>query len=213
MTTILGQTIMVALALAGSAGLAAEAARVEGKSIRIEFDAAMHSRVVALLGGRERVLGDFTPSEYVRVAGSDIQDFVFESQKSEPIRDDLGSGLRTVIIGAAPSLKNTVAVTVYSEFPRMAFFEVAYTNTGASDLPVRGWVNQNYAISAPATTAGPVFWSYQSGSYENRPDWVLPLKPGFRQENFLGMNDTDYGGGTPVVDVWGRDAGLAVGHL
>ena len=166
-----------------------------------------------VLGGRERVLGDFTPSEYVRVAGSDIQDFFVESQKSEPIRDDLGSGLRTVIIGAAPSLKKTVAVTVYSEFPRMAFFEVAYTNTGASDLPVRGWVNQNYAISAPATTAGPVFWSYQSGSYENRPDWVLPLKPGFRQENFLGMNDTDYGGGTPVVDVWGRDAGLAVGHL
>jgi alpha-galactosidase len=43
--------------------------------------------------------------------------------------------------------------------------------------------------------------------------WVVPLKPGFRQENFLGMNATDYGGGTPVVDVWRRDAGLAVGHL
>jgi hypothetical protein len=42
--------------------------------------------------------------------------------------------------------------------------------------------------------------------------WVVPLKPGFRQENFLGMNATDYGGGTPVVDVWRRDAGLAVGH-
>ena len=34
---------------------------------------------------------------------------------------------------------------------------------------------------------------------------------GFRQENFLGMNATDYGGGTPVVDVWRRDVGLAVG--
>ena len=27
------------------------------------------------------------------------------------------------------------------------------------------------------------------------------------------MNADDYGGGTPVVDVWRRDAGLAVGHL
>ncbi len=27
------------------------------------------------------------------------------------------------------------------------------------------------------------------------------------------MNATDYGGGTPVVDVWRRDVGLAVGHL
>jgi alpha-galactosidase len=42
---------------------------------------------------------------------------------------------------------------------------------------------------------------------------VLPLKKGFRQENYLGMNATDYGGGTPVVDVWRRDVGLAVGHV
>jgi len=27
------------------------------------------------------------------------------------------------------------------------------------------------------------------------------------------MNATDYGGGTPVADIWRRDAGLAVGHL
>ena len=59
----------------------------------------------------------------------------------------------------------------------------------------------------------PAFWSYQSGSYEKRPDWVLPVPQGFRQENYLGMNASDYGGGTPVVDVWRRDVGLAVGHL
>ena len=27
------------------------------------------------------------------------------------------------------------------------------------------------------------------------------------------MNSTDYGGGTPVVDVWRRDVGIAIGHL
>ena len=27
------------------------------------------------------------------------------------------------------------------------------------------------------------------------------------------MNASDYGGGTPVVDVWRRDFGLAVGHV
>ena len=42
---------------------------------------------------------------------------------------------------------------------------------------------------------------------------MLPLTPGFTQQNFLGMNDSDYGGGTPVVDVWRRDVGLAVGHV
>jgi alpha-galactosidase len=42
---------------------------------------------------------------------------------------------------------------------------------------------------------------------------VRPLRRGFSQQNFLGMNASDYGGGTPVVDVWRRDLGLAVGHL
>ena len=35
----------------------------------------------------------------------------------------------------------------------------------------------------------------------------------FDQRKFMGMNASDYGGGTPVVDVWRRDYGLAVGHV
>jgi len=104
-------------------------------------------------------------------------------------------------------------VTTYDEFPQMAVFEVQYTNTGSSSLSVDGWTNQRYSISAAQGGGEPAFWSYQSGSYEKRPDWVLPLKVGFSQENYLGMNASDYGGGTPVVDVWRRDAGIAVGHL
>jgi alpha-galactosidase len=42
---------------------------------------------------------------------------------------------------------------------------------------------------------------------------VLPLKAGFTQDNFMGMNASDYGGGTPVVDIWRRDIGIGVGHL
>ncbi len=42
---------------------------------------------------------------------------------------------------------------------------------------------------------------------------MLPLEPGFTRGNDLGMNDSDYGGGTPVVDVWRRDVGLAIGHV
>ena len=102
---------------------------------------------------------------------------------------------------------------MYDAFPRTAIFEVTYTNTGSSDLSVSGWTNQHYGINAPASAAQPAFWSFQSGSYEKRPDWILPLGPGFKQENFLGMNAPDYGGGTPVVDVWRRDAGIGVGHL
>ena len=201
------------IALTSAPVFAADTARVDGQNIRIEFDGKMHSRVVAVLAGLESVIGDFSPSEFIRVSNRDFADFSLQSQKSGPIRDQLGAGSRTILTGIAPPLQKTVTVTVYDAFPRIAIFEVAYTNTASSDLSVSGWTNQHYSISASASSAQPAFWSYQSGSYEKRPDWVLPLKPGFKQENFLGMNASDYGGGTPVVDVWRRDAGIGVGHL
>ena len=95
----------------------------------------------------------------------------------------------------------------------MAFFRVRYTNKGNSDVRVNAWSNNAYSIVARKEDAAPAFWSLESGSYEKRPNWIVPLKASFKQENYLGMNATDYGGGTPVVDIWRRDVGLAIGHV
>ncbi len=56
-----------------------------------------------------------------------------------------------------------------------------------------------------------VVWSLQPSSSSARLDWVLPVTEGFAKENYLGMNNTDYGGGIPVVDLWQRDGGIAIG--
>jgi alpha-galactosidase len=197
----------------GSSAFASQSTRVDGRNVRIEFDQTLHSRVVAKFDGKEILIGDFTPSESLTVAGKEIQDFVMQGVKHEDVQDAMGAGQRAILTGTAPSLKKIISVTTYDGFPQMAVFEVQYTNTGDSSLSVDGWTNEHYSISASAGSGEPTFWSYQSGSYEKRPDWVLPLKAGFDQENYLGMNDTDYGGGTPVVDVWRRDVGIAVGHL
>ncbi|HZU24647.1 MAG TPA: glycoside hydrolase family 36 protein [Bryobacteraceae bacterium] len=202
------------IAAAAVAPLApAQVAVVHGGNIRIEFDSAMRSRAIAVLDGREHVIGPFAASDTVQLSGASLPDFSIVDQKRESVRDRLGSGSRTLITGAAGLLKKVEAITVYDRFPRMAFFDVQYTNTGTADLKVSGWTSQHYVIAADTSAGQPAFWSYQSGSYEKRPDWVLPLKPGFKQDNFMGMNASDYGGGTPVVDVWRRDAGLAVGHV
>ena len=188
-------------------------ANVDGRNIRIEFNEMLHSRVVAKFNGKQIVMGDFAPSETLTVAGKEIRDFTLRDVKRGSVQNALGAGQRVTLTGTAPSLKKIVAVTTYDELPQMAVFEVRYTNTGDSNLSVDGWTNQRYTISAGRGSSEPAFWSYQSGSYERRPDWVLPLKVGFEQQNYLGMNASDYGGGTPVVDVWRRDAGIAVGHL
>ena len=71
----------------GAPSFEAEAARVDGKNILIEFDYTMHSRVVAVLGGRQRAVGDFTSSESIRVSGNEIPDFILQKQTHEPVRD------------------------------------------------------------------------------------------------------------------------------
>ena len=115
--------------------------------------------------------------------------------------------------GKSGGLQKRVAVTIYRDFPAMAIFNVEYSNQGKARLAIRGWSNGQYVMTAHAQAQHPAFWSYQSGSYQKRPNWTLPLHPGFHQDNFLGMNASDYGGGTPVVDVWSKNVGLAVGHV
>lgn len=202
---------LVVLANCGSRGQE-KIVRVETREIRIEFNERMHTRVVARMNARETPLGGFQPSEFISLVPGAVKDFTLRRTSAERIRDRIGAGVRHTLTGEAASLRKTVRVTLYESFPAMAVFEVSYTNTGGSELSLAGWTNHSLAMDARGAEE-PAFWSLQAGSYAKRPDWVMPLKPGFRQENFLGMNATDYGGGTPVVDVWRRDAGLAVGHL
>ncbi|MGA8345412.1 MAG: alpha-galactosidase, partial [Candidatus Sulfotelmatobacter sp.] len=154
----------------------------------------------------------FSPSETVTAVRA-WSDFAVSASRRERVSDAFGAGERLSLTGKSGDLRKDVSVTIYSDFPSMAIFDVTYTNEGASRLTIHSWGNHQYALRANSDARGTVFWSYQSGSYEKRPNWVLPLRTGFNQENYLGMNASDYGGGTPIVDVWRKDVGLAVGHV
>ena len=187
--------------------------RIQGGNIRIEFDNHLRSRVVSSFDKKETVLGPFTASENVTTANHLWTEFLLSSQKHERTKDSFGEGERLTVEGKAGTLTKKVSVTIYDKFPAMAFFDVQYTNTGTSKLTIKSWTNNAYTVNAQRGVGGPAFWSYQSGSYERRPNWVVPLYTNFSQENYQGMNASDYGGGTPIVDVWGRDVGMAVGHV
>ncbi|MFC1502053.1 glycoside hydrolase family 36 protein [bacterium] len=185
---------------------------IDGSQIRIVFNDKLHSQVYAKFDGKIIALGDFSPSEYVEVSGETQNDFMYRSMQQEYIEDDTGKGHRYLLMGETASIRKQVTITLYEDFPAMAFYQVSYTNIGQEDLTVNAWVNHALQIQSKGKKK-PAFWSFQSGSYEERPDWILPLEQGFNQENYLGMNATDYGGGTPVSAVWRRDVGLATGHV
>lgn len=199
---ILGATLL----LLGSTAV------VQGDGIRLEFDGAMKTRVVSTMGP-ETALGAFTESEALLTDSGEAGGFAFQSERTEEVTDALGVGRRTVLIGKAGALTKEVEVTAYAARPRWLFLRVRYRNEGPEPVQVLGFTNHRYDFEPGTDRREPAFWSYQGASYESRPDWVLPLEPGFKRGNDLGMNDSDYGGGTPVVDVWRRDVGLAIGHI
>jgi len=188
------------------------AASVQGDGIRLEFDGQMQTRVVST-GSGDVALGPFTESEYLLIAKGSIGGFALQRQATEAVADALGEGRRTVLTGRAGALTKEVEVTAYAGRPRWLFLRVRYRNEGKEPIQVAGYSSHRYEFGPGPFRGEPAFWSYQSASYESRPDWVLPLGPGYDRANYLGMNDSDYGGGTPVLDVWRRDVGLAIGHV
>jgi alpha-galactosidase len=160
-------------------------------------------------------LTPMSASESITMQGRQTVDFRLVRHRSRKITDKLGSGRQHIVTGVADGMSKELTITSYKDFPGVLVLQARYTNTASSPISISGWTNHHYSLPAkgPAKGGEPAFWSFQSGSYAKRPSWLLPLKEGFRQENFQGMNATDYGGGTPVADVWRRDAGLAVGHL
>jgi len=199
--------------IAARAGGDASHLQIQSSVLRIEFDRNLNTRVVALFGPSPKPVTPFSASETVAGIGRSWSDFALTSSHREAVTDAFGAGERLALIGQSGDLRKSISVTLYADFPSLAIFDVEYSNTGTAALSIRSWTNHQYSLISLPTAPGPAFWSYQSGSYEKRPDWVLPLRPGFRQENYLGMNASDYGGGTPIVDVWRNDIGLAVGHV
>jgi alpha-galactosidase len=205
--------VFTSCSLAAAADIPTGKPQIQGGNLRVEFDNRLRSRVVARFGKTETVMGPFTDSESVTTADKLWTGFLLTSHKSERTKDAFGDGERLIVEGKAGALTKTVSVTVYDDFPAMAFFEVQYTNTGKTELAFKSWTNNAYKMNAQRSVGPPAFWSYQSGSYEKRPNWIVPLYTNFQQENYQGMNASDYGGGTPIIDVWRRDVGMAVGHV
>jgi len=147
---------VMSCSLAAAADIPAGNPQIQGGNLRIEFDNRLRSRVVARFDKTETVMGPFTASETVRT-GDKRNGFPLSSQKHERTKDAFGEGERLTVDGKAGELKKTVSVTVYDDFPTMAFFDVQYTNIGTSKLAIQSWTNNAYTVKAQRGVGSPAF--------------------------------------------------------
>ena len=181
----------------------------------IEFDSTLRSRLSHLPspGNSSRIeLTGWTGSENLILKdGSRLDRFA--------LREHSQQGSRLRLLGVAEAqIEKSVEVELLPRYPGFAIYRVSYRNLASYPIAIRGWSNAELQLP-PAARRGhaqeaePDFWSYCGSTHSDRRDWVQPVRPGFEQQNFMGMEASDYGGGTPIVDVWRRDCGLALGHL
>ncbi len=138
-------TVVTFCSLAAAADLPTGKPEIQGGNLRVEFDNHLRSRVVARFDNKETVMGPFTASETADNRRQTLGRISPELRKDTThTKDAFGEGKRLTVEGKAGTLTKMVSVTVYDDFPAMAFFDVQYTNTGTNELAVKSWTNNAY---------------------------------------------------------------------
>jgi alpha-galactosidase len=152
------------------------------------------------------------------VDGRDIIGFSLVNHDHMRVVSDGWEGERLVARAKTNSGELVELVTLLQSqagHPGIVRIQQSVRNLGGAALHIR-------AITTPRVVVRPrvaipdsstPWWSFQGGSYSERPDWIFPLRNGYRRENFQGMNAPDYGGGMPIVDCWSRNGGIALASL
>lgn len=169
----------------------------------LDFDAAMNSR----LSRQGQPITPLEAGEGVRLADGRVLDrFILLDHRQEPRSDGNRFRLRGVADGR---LEKEVQLEFRSAYPGMVLMTVRYRNVGKQPLAISRWWSASHTLLSHPKGA----WTFAGSSHPDRRDWVQRVTRDFQQQNFMGMNGSDYGSGTPMAVVWRPDFGLAVAHV
>jgi alpha-galactosidase len=188
--------------------------KIASGDLSLTFDDMLRTSVTSTAKGAKPLMDGYAESEILITKKTALKLFRLKDIEKQAFENRQGKGTKTILKGIYQNdgycVEKIVAVTSYDTFPGLLSIHVSYINRGEKELTVTQWMNENYPVKC--TTDTPCFWSFQGSSTSERNDWILPVNPGFSQKNYMGMNNTDYGGGIPVVDLWRRDVGIMIGH-
>ncbi|BBJ28189.1 alpha-galactosidase [Athalassotoga saccharophila] len=146
----------------------------------------------------------------LKADGEKIDKFSLEKVKVLNGKNGLGLYKKYIFEGISETknsqMKKYVYITVFSDFKDAFLIKVKYLIGQKIDI-------ENVVRNEIKIGNSKMFWAFQGASYPERPDWILPVTQNYHRENYMGMNSNDYGGGIPIVDVWSKDGGVAIGIL
>ena len=160
------------------------------------------------------LMNEYSTADDISVEGIE-RNFKTTGIRRIAISDEFGNGRQYIITGESKVnnsfIKKEIFFSLYDDFPSTAISKITYTNLSSDEISVNGRITDHFKILSNGDN--PPLWSFQGESTEERNSWIIPVSDNFSQNNYMGMNDSDYGGGIPVICLWRKDIGIAIGHL
>lgn len=208
----MGKWIFCLICIVTLSACSKEELSIQSGNLQIKVNNNLHTLISSQKKDAKPILKNFQPSEFLELSDEKLTDFELSSSVEKRIINEIGVGTQFELAGnnKGMGIEKQITFTIYDQFPDFITTKVYYINKSGKDLLVKSWANNAYQILSQNDE--PHFWAFQGSSSMARADWIKPLAPGYYQENFMGMNNSDYGGGIPVTDIWRRDIGIAVGH-
>ncbi len=188
--------------------------RIQHGAVQLEINDQLKTKIGANFPETKPLMETFQASEKLLIAHQVLDAFKFVRATESSLQGEL-PGRQWVVEGTYTEdgleIQKVLTLRAFDAFPDLISTQVRYINATSKDIFLEGWLNNGYTLMPQGDS--PLFWAFQGSSSDSRSDWIKPLEPGYYQKNYMGMNDTDYGGGIPVTSVWRRDINVATGHL
>src|SRR5277367_3556627 len=196
-----------------------------------EFAIAPNGYVAAsLLSGVRKLSLDDAGSDsgiQVTTAGKSLPAVVFDLAHPQisAARGRLGTkGKRIELTGknSAADLEETLVVEVYDDYPSIALVSASLRNSGKNEMKLDAVDVDRHRFNASLadpSVAPNNMWSFHGASIQWGKDNIFEMPKKFSQQNQMGSmvevkGDLGrVGGGIPVVALWTKTVGEAIGHV
>ncbi len=198
---------ILSLALAALlAGCGSSKIEITNGDITLQINGKMQSRVISNNEQTKSFHGDFLSSDAIVAEELTIDKWNLDKKSKLSTERGEAIELQGSFHKNGYGVEKIQTIIAPEGFEGMLLVETKYVNTGEKPMRLKS-VEQNRVV----VDSDEVIWSFQPTSTSARANWILPVEEGFYQENYLGMNNCDYGGGIPFVTLWRRDGGVSVG--
>ncbi len=196
-----------------------------------EFVLSSTGYLTAILAGNGKKLTLDDPAnesgQVITVAHKEVTDIALDVahaqiKEAQGKLGKLGKQIEVRGTSASTGLEETMQLEVYDDFPGLALLSAAFRNTGQKEVSLEEVTIQKHRLNAslqdPAASAHEM-WSFHGSSIKWGKDEAFPIPAKLTQENVFGMPVNvggdlgSAGGGIPVVALWTKSVGEAIGHI